>query len=427
MLNQPLTLPCGAVVPNRICKAAMTEGLAHPDGSASAELARLYGLWSDGGSGILLSGNVQVDGDHLERPGNVIVDGPLSEDAFQALSTMAKEGTRAGNHLWAQISHAGRQTQKIVNPSPKAPSAVRLRLPQSQFGEPVALTHEEIETLIDRFVNCAVVCQQAGFTGVQFHAAHGYLLSQFLSPLTNQRDDQWGGVLENRARALLTIVTRARDALGKEFPISVKLNSADFQKGGFDFDDSLTVAGWLADAGLDLLEISGGTYEQPRLLNLDGVEPIDEQAIARSTMAREAYFVDFAEAMREKLSIPIMVTGGLRRRDVMEHVLETGGADVIGLGRPLCVETNGPNKLLKGADELGRYENSLSLLPSWLMWLTRFNTVRTINSFATQFWFYEQIANIGRSGSANETLSVFSATMAQQKAASAWLKKRKGE
>lgn len=427
MLNQPLTLPCGAVVPNRICKAAMTEGLAHPDGSASAELARLYGLWSDGGSGILLSGNVQVDGDHLERPGNVIVDGPLSEDQFQALSTMAKEGTRAGNHLWAQISHAGRQTQKIVNPSPKAPSAVRLRLPQSQFGEPVALTHEEIETLIDRFVNCAVICQQAGFTGVQFHAAHGYLLSQFLSPLTNQRDDQWGGVLENRARALLTIVTRARDALGKEFPISVKLNSADFQKGGFDFDDSLTVAGWLADAGLDLLEISGGTYEQPRLLNLDGVEPIDEQAIARSTMAREAYFVDFAKAMREKLSIPIMVTGGLRRRDVMEHVLETGGADVIGLGRPLCVETNGPNELLEGVDELGRYENSLSLLPSWLMWLTRFNTVRTINSFATQFWFYEQIANIGRSGSANETLSVFSATMAQQKAANAWLKKRKGE
>jgi hypothetical protein len=144
-------------------------------------------------------------------------------------------------------------------------------------------------------------------------------------------------------------------------------------------------------------------------------------------MAREAYFVDFAKAMREKLSIPIMVTGGLRRRDVMEHVLETGGADVIGLGRPLCVETHGPNELLEGVDELGRYENSLSLLPSWLIWLTRFNTVRTINSFATQFWFYEQIANIGRSGSANETLSVFSATLAQQKAANAWLKKRKGE
>ncbi|MDA9836639.1 NADH:flavin oxidoreductase/NADH oxidase family protein [Luminiphilus sp.] len=425
MLEQPLTLPCGAVVPNRLCKAAMTEGLAHPDGSASEALARLYGVWSDGGSGILLSGNIQVDGDHLERPGNVVVDDELSETAFNALAEMATQGTRAGNHLWAQISHAGRQTQKLVNPSPKAPSAVRLRLPQSQFGEPVALTEDEIELIISRFVHCAVVCQKAGFTGVQFHAAHGYLLSQFLSPLTNQRDDQWGGCLENRARALLSVVSKARVALGAEFPISVKLNSADFQKGGFDFEESLTVAQWLAEAGVDLLEISGGTYEQPRLLNLDGVEPIDEQTIARSTMAREAYFVDFAKAIREKVSIPIMVTGGLRRRDVMEHVLDSGGADMIGLGRPLCVETDGPSQLLNGADELGRYENNLSLLPSWLMWMTRFNAVRTINSFATQFWFYEQIANIGRSGTTDDSLTVFSATLAQQNSAKTWMKSRK--
>ena len=426
MLNQPLTLPCGAVVPNRMCKAAMTEGLAHPDGTASAELERLYGIWSDGGSGILLSGNIQVDGDHLERPGNVIVDSTLSNDAFAALQRMAAAGTRNGNHLWAQISHAGRQTQKIVNPAPKAPSAVRLRLPQSQFGEPVALTAGEIESIVERFVLCAVTCKEAGFTGVQFHSAHGYLLSQFLSPLTNQREDEWGGTLENRARALIAIVSKAREALGVGFPISVKLNSADFQKGGFDFDDSLTVAKWLADAGVDLLEISGGTYEQPRLLNLDGVEPIEEQSLARSTLAREAYFVDFAKAMREKLSIPIMVTGGLRRREVMNHVLETGGADMIGLGRPLCVDADGPNRLLNGEDELARYEDNLSLLPDWLMWLTRFNAVRTINSFATQFWFYEQIANIGRAGATDPKLTVFSATMAQQKAASAWMTARKG-
>ena len=426
MLNQPLTLPCGAVVPNRMCKAAMTEGLAHPDGTASAELERLYGIWSDGGSGILLSGNIQVDGDHLERPGNVIVDSALSNDAFAALQRMAAAGTRNGNHLWAQISHAGRQTQKIVNPAPKAPSAVRLRLPQSQFGEPVALTAKEIESIVERFVNCAVTCKEAGFTGVQFHSAHGYLLSQFLSPLTNQREDEWGGTLENRARALIAIVTKTREVLGADFPISVKLNSADFQKGGFDFDDSLTVAKWLADAGVDLLEISGGTYEQPRLLNLDGVEPIEEQSLARSTLAREAYFVDFAKAMREELSIPIMVTGGLRRREVMNHVLETGGADMIGLGRPLCVDADGPNRLLNGEDELARYEDNLSLLPGWLMWLTRFNAVRTINSFATQFWFYEQIANIGRTGATDPKLTVLSATMAQQKAASAWMTTRKG-
>ena len=425
MLDQPLTLPCGAVVPNRMCKAAMTEGLAHSDGTASEELERLYGIWSDGGSGILLSGNIQVDGDHLERPGNVIVDSKLSDEAFAALQRMAAAGTRNGNHLWAQISHAGRQTQKIVNPSPKAPSAVRLRLPQSQFGEPVALTAEEIESIIERFVACAVTCKEAGFTGVQFHSAHGYLLSQFLSPLTNQREDEWGGTLENRARALIAIVAKAREALGTDFPISVKLNSADFQKGGFDFDDSLTVAKWLADAGVDLLEISGGTYEQPRLLNLDGVEPIEEQSLARSTLAREAYFVDFAKAMREALPIPIMVTGGLRRREVMNHVLETGGADMIGLGRPLCVDADGPNRLLNGEDELARYEDNLSLLPGWLMWLTKFNAVRTINSFATQFWFYEQIANIGRTGATDPKLTVLSATMAQQKAASAWMTARK--
>jgi 2,4-dienoyl-CoA reductase-like NADH-dependent reductase (Old Yellow Enzyme family) len=403
----------------------MTEGLAHPDGSASEELARLYGVWSDGGSGLLLSGNIQVDGDHLERPGNVVVDGELSESAFSALAEMASQGTRAGNHLWAQISHAGRQTQKIVNPSPKAPSAVRIRLPQSQFGEPIALTGPEIEALIERFVNCAIVCKRAGFTGVQFHAAHGYLLSQFLSPLTNQREDEWGGSLENRSRALIRIVKETRERVGAEFPISVKLNSADFQKGGFEFNDSLRVAQWLAESGIDLIEISGGTYEQPRLLDLEGIEPIEEQAIARSTMAREAYFVDFAKAMRDSLSIPIMVTGGLRRSEVMAHVLKTGAADMIGLGRPLCIDTDGPKALLQGAETLNRYEDNLSLLPRWLLWLTRFNTIRTLNSFATQFWFYEQIAHIGRSGVKNDELTVFSAAMAQQKAANAWMKARR--
>ena len=141
-------------------------------------------------------------------------------------------------------------------------------------------------------------------------------------------------------------------------------------------------------------------------------------------MAREAYFVDFAKAIREKVSIPIMVTGGLRRRDVMEHVLETGGADVIGLGRPMCVMGDAPKALLEGAEELPRYENELALLPSWLNWLTKINLIRTISSFAVQFWFYEQIANIGRDGKPDDDLTVFSATVKQQKAAGAWMKER---
>ena len=317
MISTPLTLPCGAVIKNRLCKAAMTEGLADPAGRPTPALDRLYGLWSDGGAGLLLSGNIQIDGDHLERPGNVVVDAEPDDATRQALATWAAAGTRGGNHFWAQISHAGRQCQKIVNPHPKAPSAVKLGLPGGQFGQPDPMTEEDIEAVIAGFARCAKVVVNAGFTGVQLHAAHGYLLSQFLSPRSNQRQDQWGGSLENRARLLLSSVARVRAVLGPTVPISVKLNSADFQRGGFDFDESLQVAKWLQAASVDLIEISGGTYEQPRLLNLEGMEPVEEQTVVASTRAREAYFVDFAEAMRKQLSIPLMVTGGLRRLDAM--------------------------------------------------------------------------------------------------------------
>ena len=271
MIEQPLTLPCGGVLSNRLCKAAMTEGLAGADGIPGAALNRLYGIWSDGGAGLLLSGNVQIDRDHLERPGNVVVDAEPDDSTRTALRAWAEAGTRAGNHFWAQISHAGRQCQKIINPHPKAPSAVKLGLPGGQFGEPVAMTAEDIAGVVTGFARCARVLKEAGFTGVQLHSAHGYLLSQFLSPRSNQRTDQWGGSLENRARLLLDSVAAVRTAVGPEFPIGVKLNSADFQRGGFDFTESLQVAKWLEAAGVDLLEISGGTYEQPRLLNVEGM------------------------------------------------------------------------------------------------------------------------------------------------------------
>ncbi|MEL0192567.1 MAG: NADH:flavin oxidoreductase, partial [Halieaceae bacterium] len=151
MIEQPLTLPCGASLPNRLCKAAMTEGLADPLGQATPALTQLYGLWSDGGAGLLLSGNVQIDGDHLERPGNVIIDSEPGEEAMSALRRWAEAGTRGGNHFWAQISHAGRQCQKMVNPHPKAPSAVKLGLPGGQFGEPVAMSEADIEAVIAGF------------------------------------------------------------------------------------------------------------------------------------------------------------------------------------------------------------------------------------------------------------------------------------
>jgi 2,4-dienoyl-CoA reductase-like NADH-dependent reductase (Old Yellow Enzyme family) len=425
MIETALTLPCGAQIPNRLCKAAMTEGLASPQGEPTEALERLYGIWSDGGAGLLLSGNVQIDGDHLERPGNVIIDGEPSEAMQRALGRWAAAGTRSGNHFWAQISHAGRQCQKIVNPQPKAPSAVKLGLPGGQFGEPQPMTEEDIEAVITGFARCAKVVIDAGFTGVQLHAAHGYLLSQFLSPRSNQRQDQWGGSLENRARLLLASVARVRAAVGPNVPISVKLNSADFQRGGFDFDESLQVAKWLEQASVDLIEISGGTYEQPRLLNLDGMEPVEEQSVAASTRAREAYFVDFAEAMHKEVSIPLMVTGGLRRLDAMKLALESGAADMIGIGRPMCVMTDAPAQLLAGVKELPRFEDTLSLLPKALRFLNGIKMVRTVGAFATQYWFYEQIAALGHQGDTLDGLGVFAATKAQTKAANQWIAERR--
>ena len=396
----------------------MTEGLATADGLPTPELETLYGLWSDGGAGMLLSGNIQVDADHLERPGNVVIDREPNEQMKAALASWAQAGTRQGNHFWAQISHAGRQTQSNVNPHPKAPSAVKLGLPGGQFGEPVALTEAEIQDLVGRFALCAQAVKEAGFTGVQVHAAHGYLLSQFLSPRSNVRTDQYGGVLENRARMLLEVVRAVRESVGPSFPVAVKLNSADFQRGGFDFADSLQGAQGLQREGVDLLEISGGTYEQPKLLGVEGVEEVDPQEVAQSTQQREAYFVDFAVAMREQVSIPFMVTGGFRRRDAMEQAVATAGADIIGIGRPMCVMTDAPEQLFKGLDELPRYENELSLFPSWLSFLNRSQTLRTMATFSVQYWFYAQIDELGRTGRARPEMSVFSATrrlMALQK------------
>jgi len=387
----------------------MTEGLATARGGPTAELERLYGLWSAGGAGALITGNIQIDCDHLERPGNVIIDGKPGPELMEALTKWGRAATRNGNHCWAQLSHAGRQTQKIVNRQPKAPSAIKLGLPGGQFGMPVPLTVAEIEHVVRRFGIAAAACKEAGFTGVQLHAAHGYLLSQFLSPRANVRTDAYGGPLANRARVLLEAVQSVRSAVGPRFPVAVKLNSADFQKGGFAFEDSLQVAQWLQDAGIDLIEISGGTYEQPKLLGLEGVEEEESQGVAPSTLIREAYFVDFALAMRQRVSIPLMVTGGFRRRAAMEQAIESGAADLIGLGRPMCVDVDAPARLLSGATELERYEDRLSLFPRALSFLQGIPMLRAIGGFAVIYWFYAQLDELARTGEPQPEMSVLAA------------------
>lgn len=423
-LSQTLKLPCGVELPNRIAKAAMTEGLATALGEPNEDLARLYRVWSDGGAGLLISGNILIDGDHLERPGNVIIDREPRPEMLAALRDWSSAATSNGNHFWAQISHAGRQTPKAVNPTPKAPSSVKLSLPGGQFGVPVEMNQADIDAVVDGFVRCARVVKATGFTGIQVHAAHGYLLSQFLSPRSNLRRDKYGGSLENRARLLLDVLKRVRSEVGRDFPIAVKLNSADFQKGGFAFEDSVRVAKWLEQANVDLIEISGGTYEQPKLLGLEGVEEVEPQNVAESTLMREAYFVDFALAMQAEISIPLMVTGGFRQLKVMQNALEGGAADVIGLARPMCVDTDAAKQLLAGEAELQRYEKIIQLLPNWAEFMTKLSLVRTIAGFAVQYWYYAQLMSIGRTGASQNSLSVFTAIKVLRKHEKSWLKER---
>lgn len=344
LLARSLTLPSGLVLSNRIAKAAMSQGLAGADGRANARLETLYRRFGEGGAGLLVTGNVMIDGRYLERPGNVVVEDDADLDGLSRWAAAAKSG---GSAAIVQISHPGRQTSRLVTSAPVAPSsgdAVRMG---PLFAAPRALTAEEIADVVDRFAETARVLDRAGFDGVELHAAHGYLLSQFLSPLTNRRTDGWGGSIEARARLLLDVIAAVRGRTRRGFTIAVKLNSADFQRGGFDEDDALSVVRMLDGGGerplIDLLEISGGNYEAPELLGGRA-----------STRDREAYFLDFARKVRSVSRVPLMVTGGFRSRAIMESALAEDALDVVGLARPFAVDPGIARRLLAG--EITRVE-----------------------------------------------------------------------
>lgn len=411
-ISSPLTLPCGAVLKNRLAKGAMTEGLGDARNQATGGHVRLYRRWAEGGAGMLLTGNVQVDRRYLERPGNVAIDGVQSNEAIAALREYAKAGTANDTHLWMQISHAGRQTPALVNKEPVGPSDKALDMPGAQFGKPRALTGPEIEDVIGRFAHVAAVARDTGFTGVQIHGAHGYLISEFLSPDVNTRTDEWGGSLENRARLLLEVVRAVRRAVGTDFPVSVKLNSADFQRGGFSHEDSIRVATWLDAEGLDLLEISGGTYEQPRLVGLDDMTLHPEKAEVRreSTIAREAYFLEYAKDIRAAVKMPLMVTGGFRTVAGMNAALGSGTMDVVGIARPLCVDPAIPAKLLSGAaKETPAYEKTLRLGPGILGPHSPINLLKALNGWGQQGWFCLQLLRMGEGKDPDPKMGVFSA------------------
>lgn len=338
-------LPSGVVVSNRIAKSALSEGLGDRAQAPTPNLVRLYRRWSESGAGLLITGNVMVDRRALGEVGNVAVEDDRHVERLAEWAGAARSG---GGQAWVQLNHPGRQAPRALNgAAPVAPSEVAVTGAPGAFGRPRVLTSGEIEELIGRFAAAARVVVDAGFTGVQIHAAHGYLVSQFLSPLTNRRADAWGGSPANRRRFLVEIVRAVRAELGPGVPVGVKLNSADFQRGGMDEDESTDVVLALAREGIDLLEISGGNYESTAFMGAG-------DTVRASTRVREAYFLDYAERVRAATTgtgaeLPLMVTGGFRSTAAMTEAVAGGAVDLVGLGRPLIMEPDLPRRLLAGA------------------------------------------------------------------------------
>ncbi len=378
-LHQPLRLPNGLVLPNRIMKAAMSEALADGHHAPDDRLVRLYDRWSRGGYGLLITGNVMVDRTQLGEPGNVVIE---DDRDLAALSRWVKSTHDAGVPIWAQLNHPGRQSNPLsLGHTPVAPSAVPLSLPGSPT--PRALTGPQVEDIIDRFVTAAQVCETAGFDGVQIHGAHGYLVTQFLSPLTNLREDGWGGDSVRRMRFLLEVIRAIRARVSPSFAVSVKLNSADFQRGGFTEDDSRDVVRALAEEAIDLIEISGGNYESPAMSG----------STAASTRAREAYFLDYARTVRTAAGqVPLAVTGGFRSREAMAQAVESGDCDVVGLARPTVTMPDAAEAILSGRlDVLPTRELKYGMRRL----ISRFVDVKALDGVLNISWSTDQLQRLG--------------------------------
>jgi 2,4-dienoyl-CoA reductase-like NADH-dependent reductase (Old Yellow Enzyme family) len=385
-ITQPLQLPCGAKLLNRLAKASMSEQLAVSDGVPSEDMVRLYERWGRGGAGLLITGHVLIDRSHMAESGNVVIDG---DGGLEALQRVAAAATARGAHAWVQLNHPGRQTPRFVDPAPVSASAVPLAVGGGAFAMPRALSDTEVRDIVSRFANAALIAERAGFTGVQIHGAHGYLVSQFLSPIVNRRDDEWGGDAQRRMRFLLEIVRSVRSVVSSGFAVGVKLNSADFQRGGFSEDDAFNVIDALGDEGVDLLEVSGGTYERAAMF---------AEKSAESTRLREAFFIEFAERAQRVARMPLMVTGGFRTRSAMDAAIASGAVDVVGLARPLAVEPDLCARLLDG-----RAQGALSvrLSTGW----------KLLDSAMIGVWHQQQLRRMGSGADPDPRLSRIRALM----------------
>lgn len=381
-LAEPLTLPCGQVLPNRIMKSALSEGLASPQGLPDERLDRLYSRWADGGYGLIVTGNVMVDGRFLGEPGNVVLE---NDDRIDEFRRWAKNAQNGGSPVWMQLNHPGRQANPLTTSGRTvAPSAVGLSIPG--VPAPRALTEPEIYDVIARFSVAAQLAETAGFDGVQIHAAHGYLISQFLSPLANRRTDRWGGDIENRSQILIDIIAAIRSTVRPAFAVGVKINSADFQRGGFTEEESRAVISRLAGIGVDLIEISGGSYESPAMMG----RPV---AASGSTQEREAYFLEYTRTVRDLAEqTPLAVTGGFRTRAGMADALASGACDMVGVGRPSAITPELAEGVIDSAtDSLTRRTLRVPVPRR----LANTSTIKSLEGLLDLQWHTDQLHELG--------------------------------
>jgi 2,4-dienoyl-CoA reductase-like NADH-dependent reductase (Old Yellow Enzyme family) len=385
-----LSLPCGAVLPNRIAKSAMSENMAKPVFYPGKEFYKAYKTWIDGEVGLCITGNVMIDSRYLGESNNVVIERDL--DNNKELSNWARASEGSDNHIWVQLNHPGKQAPKFLVPSPVAPSATPLAPPlDKMFNEPRELTEVEIQDIIERFGYAAKTVKESGFDGVQIHGAHGYLVSQFLSPAHNQRTDKWGGSIENRMRFVVEVYNKIRLSVGDSFPIGIKINSADFGRGGFTNEEAVFVARNLSDLGIDLIELSGGSYEAPVMTGA----PIKD-----STSKREAYFLDYAGEVKKAIKCPLMVTGGFRTGEFINSTLEEGSLDLVGLGRALCLNPKFSKQLIAGENVV----SEVKPLSSGVKIIDKIFPLEII-------WYTMQIHRMGAGKSPNPNSSIFAAIL----------------
>lgn len=387
-LGDAFELAMGVRIKNRLVKSALHESMGDTKGAPRDCLLPLYRAWAEGGIGLSITGNVMVDGRARSEPGNVVVE-DTRHMAF--LEAWALEGSRHDTALWMQINHPGKQAMVGLNRDTMAPSAIPFKPELAPFfATPREMTAGDIADVIRRFGRTAALAREAGFGGVQIHAAHGYLINQFLSPHHNRRTDEWGGSPERRRRFLMEVLGEIRHRVGPGFPVGIKLNSADFQRGGFTEEESMATILALDEAGIDLVEISGGTYEAPAMTGSEEVR------VARdSTRQREAYFLGFAEAVRRQTSVPLMVTGGFRTHAGMQDALAGGALDFVGLGRLLAIDPAVPHALLRGEDPAHEVTPRLTGID----YIDRTRMMEVL-------WYSHQLMRIARSGHARPDESV---------------------